>query len=324
MTNGVVVLPDSKSVRQQVKAVFSSRGRKVAIVAFVGLDAETYLGKYLNKTEVYCWPRAGGTNPHAIQDLRTKFGCKVYFADKLHMKIFWSRDRGCVIGSANLTNNALGENGLKEAGIYLADSSLVKVDRIIKAIGGRSVTDAALRKLIDEHKSYYAKNRQARARRRKRSFLDWYISTPRENLMLGWWCEGAESSTAANQIARKQYGLKEPDNFLRVTKANNFKENDWILVYKLREDGSCIYSSSIEWLYVERLVRTNEDSDYPYEAIQFHRTKHFANPPFSIDARFRKAFKIVGEKLGSHTMMPEGKCIAPKRLIDMMAKLCRK
>jgi hypothetical protein len=304
--------------------VFSTKGRKIAIVAFVGQDAETYLGKNLGKTEVYCWPRAGGTNPHAIQDLRSKFGCRVYFADKLHMKIFWSRDRGCVVGSANLTNNALGENGLKEAGVYLANSSLVKVDRIIKSIGGRLVTDAALRKLIDEHKSYYAKNRQAHVRKRSRSFLDWYNSTPRERWNLGWYSADVEFSKTANQIARKQYGLKEPDDFLRVNKRNNFKENDWVLAYKLHEDGRPIYSSSITWLYVERLVRTNEDADYPYEAIQFHRAKHFANPPFRIDARFRKLFKAVGEKLGSHTMMTEGTCIHPKKLTELLASLYRK
>ena len=64
----VMILPDSASVQRQVKRVFSTKGRKVAVVAFVGQDAETYLGKYLRGTEIYCWPRAGGTNPRAIQD----------------------------------------------------------------------------------------------------------------------------------------------------------------------------------------------------------------------------------------------------------------
>src|SRR5688572_26365891 len=112
---GVVILPNSTSVRRMVRTIFSTKGRKVAVAAFVGQDAEIYLRKYLRGTKIYCWPRAGGTNPRAIQDLQSTFGCKVYFADKLHMKIFWSCDRGCVIGSANLTNNALGENGLQEA-----------------------------------------------------------------------------------------------------------------------------------------------------------------------------------------------------------------
>lgn len=321
--DGVVILPDSASVRRKVKAVFSTKGRKVAVVAFVGQDAETYLGKYLRGTEIYCWPRAGGTNPHAIQDLRSKFGCKVYFANKLHMKIFWSRDRGCVIGSANLTNNALGENGLKEAGVFLDDSSLVKVDQIIKSIGAHLVTDVAVRKLIEEHKSYYAKNRPRHARKRARSFLDWYNSTPRESWKLGWFCEAAEFSKTANQIARKQYGLKEPEDFLYAEKIS-FDETDWVLVYKLHEDGCPIYSSSIAWLYVERLVRTNEEPDWPYEAIQFRPTKHFASPPFRIDPKFRKAFQAVGEELGARTMMPVKNCTPPKRLIDGLARLCRK
>lgn len=322
MKRTVVVLPDSQSVRQQVKTVFSSEERKVAIVAFVGQDAETYLGKYPRMIEIFCWPKAGGTNPRAIQDLRTKFGCKIYFADKLHMKIFWSEDRGCVIGSANLTNNALGENGLKEAGVYLADSSLVDVKGIIKSIGARPVTDAALRKLLDEDKSYYAKNRQAHIRTKNRLFLDWYTSTPREPWKLGWWVAHEKFSEDSIEIARKEYGLEAPRDHL-YAKKGSFDENDWILAFKLHEDGRPIYSSSIHWLYVERLVRTDEDDEWPYEAIQFRRISDFARPPFRIDEDFKRKFKAAGEKLDNRLMMPRRDCKPPQGLIERLARLYR-
>ena len=239
------------------------------------------------------------------------------------MKIFWSRDRGCVIGSANLTNNALGENGLKEAGVFLADSSLVRIDQIAKSIGAHPVTDAALQKLIEEHKSYYARNRPPHGRKRTRSFLEWYDSTPRQKWKMGWWCEDAEFSKVANQIARKQYGLKHPDNFL-YAKKTSFKENDWILQYPLHVGGRPIYSSSICWLYAEQFVRTNEEPEWPYEAIQFRSLRHFDSPPFRIDAQFRRAFKAAGERLGNRTMMSARKFDPPDGLIDRVARLCRK
>ncbi len=126
MKTGAIILQDSKAVREKVKAILAAPGRKVAIVAFVGEDAEIYLGPKKMASRFTVGPRAGGTNPRAIRNLINKHDCKVHFVDRLHMKIFWSQKAGCVIGSANLTNNALGEYGLFEAGVFLLTVLLSK------------------------------------------------------------------------------------------------------------------------------------------------------------------------------------------------------
>lgn len=316
---GVTVLPNSASIQKLIAKVLDTSSRKVAVVAFVGLDAETYLGKDLRRTAIYCWPKAGGTNPYAIQDLLNKYECKVYFVDKLHMKIFWSQDRGCVIGSANLTNNALGQDGLKEAGVYFPNSSSVDIDKIIGAINARPATAAEIARLISAHKKYYSKNMIVTGHAaKKRTFFDWCASRPRETWKLGWYQDEIEFSKIANEIARKEYSLSEPYEFMRGKKGN-FEQDDWILMYKVTKKGK-ILPGSIGWLYAERMINTKEDKVWPYEVIQFRPTKNYSTPPFSIDAKFRKAFKSAGESIGVEYMKPDASCVPPEILIKKIEK----
>ena len=93
------ILYTSAEVRQKIIELFStSRGRRVAITAFVGAGADAYLPK-ANGIELVCWPKAGGTNPFALRKLMKK-GVSVSFVDSLHMKVYWTEDKGAVITSA--------------------------------------------------------------------------------------------------------------------------------------------------------------------------------------------------------------------------------
>ncbi len=110
------VLYQSSDVRREIIKIFSHGGRRrVAIAAFVGDGAESYLPKPPG-LEIICWPKAGGTNPNTLRRL-TKRGAKIRFADRVHMKVYWADGYGAVITSANLSTNALGSGDLKEAGI---------------------------------------------------------------------------------------------------------------------------------------------------------------------------------------------------------------
>src|ERR1051325_11165032 len=101
------LLYKSSDVRKAIAQIFSlSKGRRVAITAFVGDGAEAYLRKPEGLTLI-CWPKAGGTNPNALRKL-IKLRVQVYFADALHMKLYWTEDKGAIITSANLSTNALG------------------------------------------------------------------------------------------------------------------------------------------------------------------------------------------------------------------------
>src|SRR5687768_14234143 len=108
------VLYTSESIRRAIRHIFGQgSGRRVAVVAFVGNRAEAYL-PYPKGLELYCWPAVPGTNPDAIRKLANKLEVDVRFADKVHMKLYWSANRGAIIASSNLSSNAYGHGDLKE------------------------------------------------------------------------------------------------------------------------------------------------------------------------------------------------------------------
>jgi len=83
---------------------------------------------------------------------------RVFFADALHMKVYWSENKGTVITSANLSTNALGSGNLKEVGVLLEPGEL-DIDRLIQSLKLRPVTESALRKLDRLHKLYVVRNK---------------------------------------------------------------------------------------------------------------------------------------------------------------------
>ena len=107
------LLHTSAAVREAIIDLSSSANkRRVAVVGFVGDGAEPYLPRP-NGIELYCWPKAGGTNPNVLRRLAKK-GVRVRFVDSLHMKVYWAADKGAFVTSANLSTNAMGMGDLKE------------------------------------------------------------------------------------------------------------------------------------------------------------------------------------------------------------------
>lgn len=63
------ILYSSADVRKAIVELFSlSKGRRVAVVAFVGRGAKACLPKPKG-LELFCWPKEGGTNPDVLRDL---------------------------------------------------------------------------------------------------------------------------------------------------------------------------------------------------------------------------------------------------------------
>jgi hypothetical protein len=96
---------------------------------------------------VYCWPNVAATNPDGVKDLISK-GASVYFVERLHMKLFWSESGGAVVGSCNLTQNALGggPSSLWELAYHTSDSSEIQIDDILRKLKAsrRPVTPSVL------------------------------------------------------------------------------------------------------------------------------------------------------------------------------------
>ena len=115
------ILYGSEMIRAAIVDLFGKAtkfDRRVVLVAYIGKDHAKFL---LNPAgiQIVCNPTPGATSPIAVSELQ-QLGADIYFSDKLHMKVYWSQKKGCVITSANLSQNALGVRGLKEAGVFLA------------------------------------------------------------------------------------------------------------------------------------------------------------------------------------------------------------
>ena len=137
------ILHNSSQIRREIQALFTAQGRKVAIVAFVGRDATRFVPNP-RSVEVVCWPKAGGTNPDGVRFLELPVCARVFVFNALHMKLYWSENKGCVLTSANLTSNALGDGGLQEVGVLLSAKD-VDIHRILRSIPRRKVTGVAMR-----------------------------------------------------------------------------------------------------------------------------------------------------------------------------------
>jgi predicted aspartyl protease len=314
----IKILYKSSEVRSEIINMFSSsKGRKVAITAFVGEGAEAYLPKP-KKIQLICWPKAGGTNPYALRQL-IKIGVKVFFVDSLHIKLYWTEDAGAILTSANLSTNALGSGNLKEMGILMSSTD-VDIDKIISFLKPRKASPLELLKLDRQSKIYHKINPNKNQTHKPFSFKDWYESFAPSLWKLGWFaCYGGDFCLKAIEFSKKEYGVK-PYTFVEGKKGDYEKE-DWILYFKIGKKSI----SDFHWIYAEKVFKVSQrekdvyNQDYPYQAIQIWSIKHYPSQPFVINNNFRNAFKKGIQEFGGPLKIKKY-TKPPKRLLDLIYK----
>ncbi len=312
------VIYKSAEIRREIGRLFAaSKGRRVAVTAFVGEGAEAYLRKP-SGLELYCWPKAGGTNPNALRKL-IGLGVRAHFSDSLHMKVYWTEDCGAVITSANLSTNALGSGDLKEVGVRLK-SKEVDIDRIIRSIRPRAVEPAELRELERRHKIYAARNPRRRdPRHRPNTFADWHDSYSRARWKFYAWEGYKHSSRAAREVARAEYGNASFEWSIAV-REGDYAGGDWILCLRRRRASV----TELKWMYADfsvRVPRSDErayDRAYPYELVQVWPLRRYEPPPFTLDAGFRAAFKKAAAEYGLDRLDALKSPRPPARLLEMI------
>jgi len=289
------LLYSSAAIHARIKQLFgqpSANDQRVALVAYVGGDGEKYL-PHPEGLRLICSPSAGGTDPDTLRQL-IKRGAKVEFSDSLHMKVYWSKNRGCVITSANASSSALGRSGLKEAGVWFP-AGLVDIKKLIRYAQPRSVRESELRKLdrlSREHKKNIGIQNKKKA---APDFLQWYSAPYRSSWKIVWSIEEITGTAiAVKEQTNIEYGHKEPHNWVSVGK-KRVRSNDWILSFFFTERGVKL----VEWIYVDFLVKVSPkekryyDRKWPYHAVQVHPPSKYPLPPFQITPRFRKALSAA-------------------------------
>ncbi|MBK6796469.1 MAG: phospholipase D family protein [Acidobacteria bacterium] len=297
----ITVLYTSAEIHKAIKKLYgtpSASDRRIAIVAYVGTGVESYL-PHPQGMRIICSPSPGGTDPDALRRL-IKRGARVEFSDALHMKVYWSKNRGCIIASANASTNALGVGRLKEAGILLSPG-IVDIQRLVRYSQPRPVTRRELQGLDRKAREYEKKVRSPRqARQPVQHFLDWYHSHDRTQWKLAWIDhETIGTARAAKEKAHSMFGEARPNTWVSTGKGR-VRNNDWLLCFVFTENGV----KSIEWKYVDFIVKASASEKrvysrkWPYHAVQVRPSSQYPAPPFRISRDFHGALSRAIKRYG--------------------------
>lgn len=251
------LLYKTADVRASIREVLADpMDKRCIVVAFVGADAKRYLPSPKG-IKLYCWPKAGGTNPDSIDELRSK-GVDVIFVPRLHAKIYWSMRGGAVIGSANLTNNALGAGGLSEVAIRLPPGS-IDISCILRCLKPIADFEAALRQLRRDHLRFYMRNPnliRRSSKHKRRTFGQWLAAGKnRELWRLGWYDEDGDApgDTIDDETSDHQ-------RYLAVRKKGFLSDDRFVLeVLVVQDSTGDISISGLDW-WIPELYRKSEDA----------------------------------------------------------------
>jgi hypothetical protein len=290
-----VLLYAAGDIHARIKHIFGQPSRddkRVALVAYVGADGEKYL-PHPQGLRLICNPSPGGTDPDTLRRL-LKRGARIELSDRLHMKVYWSKNRGCIITSANASSNALGKNGLKEAGIWLP-SRAVDIHRLIRYASPRKLRERDLRQLDMQSREHNRNvSRIVGNPKHAQDFIEWYSSPHRSTWKISLIDEEVVGDAPpVKEQTKSEYGQKEP--YTWVATRNTVRKNDWLLT----SDSTMTGAKSVQWVYADFVVKLDRKEKrfysrkFPYHAVQVNTPTKYPVPPFQITWRFRKALSAA-------------------------------
>lgn len=302
MASAPRVLYTSTEVRSAIVNLFRDRlSERIAISAFVGDGADAYL-PYPDGLHLICSPTPGATNPNTLRLLMSR-GVRVEFVNSLHMKIYWANKRGAVVTSANLSTNAMGVGGLKEAGVLLGPEEL-DIKRLLKHLKRRPA-EPELRLLDRKHKDFYKRVGWTGPKSPRPSYVEWFNSPARARWKVFLYSTASyDLSEMATHSIRQEFNRK-PHDWI-WSQLPTVHENDWIL---------CGFTSrgrlqKLTWLFADQVFAVpksdhNYDSEFPHEVVQIHGAKHYPPPPFSANEELCKSLRqILADTIRKETATP--------------------
>lgn len=295
-------------IRKEIIKIFNNeKSKRIAISAFVGKGSESYLPN-MKGLKVICWPHPQGTNPNTIRHLIAN-GAKVFFSDSMHMKIYWTKNNGAIITSANLSTNALGMGNLKEIGVLLPSNKL-NINDIVATLNARKVTKKELLNLDRNFNLYHSTYKGHRPKQKARFFNDWYQMRFRPNWNISIYEDETDFSEHVLNETKKIYN-RTPISFISIDRKKDFEKGDWIL---------CSYSQGKKelkpyWQFIDLVIR---EKGRDYSAVQVWPKNRYPSPPFKLDGRFRSSFNKAIKKLGGVSKIHFNK--PTPRFLDLIIK----
>ena len=297
------VLPASKvlyttnALRSAIRGVLEEpqRGdRRVALVAYVGGAAQDFLPDPKG-LKLVCCLQPGATDALTLGRLKVR-GAELFKSKKLHMKVYWSSRKGCVICSANASGNALGGGGLIEAGVWLPPGA-VDVDKLWNAAKPVPVDRNDLKDLANKTPARRPPGSHGSVAKVP-SFREWIETDRLRTWKLGWWdAAGAILSKGATEKALNSYDITNPHDHLLFAQGEA-NAGEWFLSFNVKKPKKA------EWFLADFVINVPQedesayDEDWPYQAVMLRPLKNYEPPPFELDQSFRNAFGCAVLKFG--------------------------
>jgi hypothetical protein len=301
----VKLLTTPAAIRAAIRQVLSDpRDERVVAVAYVGADACDYIPSP-SGLRVFCWPQPGGTNPHGVAALR-KAGADVDFVDRLHAKVFWSRQGGTILGSPNLSSNALGEAGLVESAIWLPPGA-VDIESFLASLSHRTLADftTKLQWLYQAHVRFAQRNalaRQAgRRRQRLRTFDEWAADDARPEWRLGTYEVDEAPPDDAVRALEEETGSSRFVTYRGTMTKNSLAIGVFTLECRITASRKGIRLTQLNWWAPAARVptRVKEWREFPHVWFARRRIPGGTHPPFELrSTRFRRALTKAIDEAG--------------------------
>lgn len=295
-------------IRKAIAAIMDPKaGRRVAIVAYIGGDAVSFIPKPRGAA-IYCAPNTIGTNPAGLEDLLNRMGDKpdLFFVTSLHMKIYWSANAGAFVGSANLSANALQDGGLYEAGIYFPQSSMIDIDTVLAALPpAKPVTPKRLARFWRQwNAARTARHKGQQARASRVPDLTAYARNPfRQPFKIAVWTEQDPqwSLSAQRAVAKSEHidisnAETYIDDEIEDQHPGLFRRGDWALAVRLNDTYTKVLRC--DWTFASHVLspRRKEGSRGRQRIIDTD-APHRDTVPFTFaNRRLRAALNAVLRK----------------------------
>jgi hypothetical protein len=245
------------------------------------------LPEQLKNLHLICWPQAGGTDPNGIRMLLDQ-GVEVSFCDNLHSKVYYCEGKGVIIGSANLSTNAM-FGTQHEFGVYIEDANF-DIQGLLRNLGTISpVTAKSLAKLDREHNVHNRRNPRAPTNQsgKSQTFQDAMSTSIRKRLKIVTYSH----DLSAADLIDLESGLRDTFGSYRWSNYNgieesHFREGDFVLQVEVGDEDGRATNDKPRWLFVDHIAKIPST----HVLIELKKTQA-SSRPFKIDKPFEDAFR---------------------------------
>lgn len=287
------ILSSSNELKAAIQSLLlDDLEKRIIAVAYVGDNAISYLPSPKG-IDLYCSVNIPGTNPNSLRTLK-KNGVNVYEVKDLHSKIYWSESFGVIIGSANLSNNGLSENGNHEVGVLLPKGSF-DVKKYVSTLESTEVDYARLNELEKIYNTYMLKNKRKPMNKNKKtpSFWEWNDLIDSEWRVYPWTIEGRLPKDVETKL-KYTHSESEDYDFMQTESSKAYDIGGWVLnVKEIWKGDELIGAKELSWcvpeLRIKSLQKNSQNLPFCWIQIGQHISAH---EPFNLrDKKFQRAFE---------------------------------